>query len=101
MTRRSGREKRVVSAIRQLPFSRLVNPCAPIEVLSADHVKAIIYAALTILETRGMRFLEGGGRRLLCAGGAESDETTRMMQFDRGWRLGYGAAGEWHLEARD
>lgn len=49
----------MVSAIRQLPFSRLVNPCAPIEVLSADHVKAIIYAALTILETRGMRFLEG------------------------------------------
>jgi trimethylamine--corrinoid protein Co-methyltransferase len=84
MTRRSGREKRVVSAIRQLPFSRLVNPYSPIEVLSADHVEAIIDAALTILETRGMRFLEEGSRRLLCAAGAESDETTRMMRFDRG-----------------
>lgn len=84
MTRRSGREKRVVSAVRQLPFGRLVNPYSPIEVLSADHVEAIIDAALTILETRGMRFLEEGSRQLLRAAGAESDETTRMMRFDRG-----------------
>jgi trimethylamine--corrinoid protein Co-methyltransferase len=84
MTRRSGRDKRVVSAVRQLPFRRLVNPYAPIEVLSADQVEAIIDAALSILETRGMRFLEAGSRRLLCAAGAESDETTRMMRFDRG-----------------
>ena len=74
----------MVSAVRQLPFNRLVNPYAPIEVLSADHVEAIIDAALTILETRGMRFLEEGSRQLLRAAGAESDETTRMMRFDRG-----------------
>jgi trimethylamine--corrinoid protein Co-methyltransferase len=84
MTRRSGREKRVVSAVRQLPFGRLVNPYSPIEVMSADHVEAIIDAALTILETRGMRFLHEGSRQLLRAAGAESDETTRMMRFDRG-----------------
>ncbi len=84
MARRSGRERRVVPAVRQLPFSRLVNPYSPIEVLSDDHVEAIIDAALTILETRGMRFLEEGSRRLLRAAGAESDETTRMMRFDRG-----------------
>ncbi len=84
MTRRSGRDKRVVSAVRQLPFSHLVNPYSPIEVLSADQVEAIIDAALSILETRGMRFLEAGSRQLLCAAGAESDETTRMMRFDRG-----------------
>ena len=84
MARRSGRERRVVPAIRQLPFSRLVNPYSPIEVLSDDHVEAIIDAALTILETRGMRFLEEGSRQLLRAAGAESDETIRMMRFDRG-----------------
>ncbi len=74
----------MVNAIRQLPYSRLVNPYAPIEVLSADHVEAIIDGALTILETRGMRFLEESSRQLLRAAGAESDETTRMMRFDRG-----------------
>ena len=84
MTRRSGREKRVVSAVRQLPFARLVNPYSPIEVLSADQVEAIIAAALTILETRGMRFLEEGSRRLLRASGAECDEATRMIRLDRG-----------------
>ena len=84
MTRRSGREKRVASAVRQLPFKQLVNPYAPIEILSADQVEAIIDAALTILETRGMRFLEDGSRQLLRTAGAECDEANRMMRFDRG-----------------
>ena len=84
MRRPGGREKRVASAVRQLPFSRLVNPYAPIEVLSADQVEAIIDAALTILETRGMRFLEAGSREMLRAAGAESDEANRMLRFDRG-----------------
>lgn len=84
MTRPGGRGRRVVSAVRQLPFSRLVNPYAPIEVLRADQVEAIVDAALTILETRGMRFLEAGSREILRAAGAVSDETNRMMRFDRG-----------------
>ncbi len=84
MTRRSGREKRVASAIKQLPFSQLVNPYSPIEVLSADHVEAIIDGALTILETRGMRFLEDSSRQMLRASGADCDETTRMIRLDRG-----------------
>ena len=83
MTRPGSRNRRVVSAVRQLPFSRLVNPYAPIEVLSADQVEAIIDAALTILETRGMRFLEAGSRETLRTAGAVSDEASRMMRFDR------------------
>lgn len=74
----------MVSAVRQLPFSRIANPYAPIEVLQADQVEAIIDAALTILETRGMRFLEAGSRATLSAAGAVADETNRMMRFDRG-----------------
>jgi trimethylamine--corrinoid protein Co-methyltransferase len=84
MKRPGGRERRVAPAVRQLPFNRIVNPYAPIEVLRADQVEAIIDAALTILETRGMRFLEAGSRATLCAAGAVSDETNRMMRFDRG-----------------
>ena len=74
----------MVSAVRQLPFGQLTNPYAPIEVLSADHVEAIIDAALTILETCGMRFLEDSSRQLMRAAGAECDEATRMVRFDRG-----------------
>jgi len=84
MTRRIGKARRVASAVRQLPFGQLTNPYAPIEVLSADHVETIIDAALTILETCGMRFLEDSSRRLMQAAGAECDEATRMVRFDRG-----------------
>ena len=54
VSRRGGREKRVAGAIRQLPFARLVNPYAPIGILSDDQVEAIIDGAFTILETRGI-----------------------------------------------
>lgn len=84
MTRRSGKERRVASTVRQLPFGPLVNPYAPIEVLSADQVEAIIDAALTILETCGMRFLEESSRQLLRTAGAECDEATKMIRLDRG-----------------
>ncbi|MBP8924487.1 MAG: trimethylamine methyltransferase family protein [Pseudomonadales bacterium] len=70
MARRSGREKRVVSAVAQLPWRALGNPYAPIEVLSADQVEQIIDAALHVLETHGMGFLKDESRRLLRAAGA-------------------------------
>ncbi|MBK7170610.1 MAG: trimethylamine methyltransferase family protein [Gammaproteobacteria bacterium] len=83
MARRSGREKRVVSAVTQLPWRAVSNPYAPIEVLGADQVEQIIDGALRVLETRGMRFLEGESRRLLRAAGAVRDEATQMVRFDR------------------
>ena len=84
MLRRGGREKRVVGKIRQLPFSRLVNPYAPIEILSADQVDTIIDGALTVLETRGMRFLEPGSRETLKDAGAEPIDDVGTMRLDRG-----------------
>ncbi len=83
MTRRSHRAKRVVAAVRQLPWQRVRNPYAPIEVLSADHVESILNAALTILETKGFRFLEEASRAKLKASGAEPDDD-HMVHFDRG-----------------
>jgi trimethylamine--corrinoid protein Co-methyltransferase len=82
--RRGGRQRRTAPGVRQLPFSRIVNPYSPIEVISADQVEAIIDAALTILETCGMRFLEDSSRQLMRAAGAACDEATRMVRFDRG-----------------
>ena len=83
ISRRGSREKRVAGAIRQLPFSPLVNPYAPIEILSADQVEAIIDGAFTVLETRGMRFLEPGSRKLLAAAGAEPLDDAGTMRLDR------------------
>jgi trimethylamine---corrinoid protein Co-methyltransferase len=82
--RRGGREKRVAGAIRQLPFTQLVNPYAPIEILSHDQVEAIIDGAFRILETRGMRFLEPGSRKLLATAGAEPVDALGTMRLDRG-----------------
>ncbi len=83
-SRRGGREKRVAGAIRQLPFMQLVNPYAPIEILSHDQVEAIIDGAFRILETRGMRFLEPGSRKLLATAGAEALDELGTMRLDRG-----------------
>jgi trimethylamine--corrinoid protein Co-methyltransferase len=82
--RRGGRERRVAGAIRQLPFARLVNPYAPLEILSADQVEAIIDGAFSVLETRGMRFLEERSRGLLRAAGAEPVDDAGTMRLDRG-----------------
>ncbi len=84
MIRRGSREKRVAGRIRQLPYARLENPYSPIEILSADHVDAIIDGALTVLETRGMRFLEAASRGTLRAAGAEPVDDVGTMRLDRG-----------------
>src|SRR5262245_38834570 len=83
VSRRGGRERRVAGAIRQLPFAQLVNPYTPIEILGADQVEAIIDGAFTILETRGMRFLEPESRRLLASAGAEPVDDLGTMHIDR------------------
>lgn len=84
MTRRSHRERRRVGAIRQLPWQRVQNPYAPIEVLGADQVEAIVDAALTILETTGFRFLHDASRRLVESAGAGPANARGMTRLDRG-----------------
>ena len=83
MTRRTHRPKRQVASIHQLPWQTVINPYPPIEVLSGDQVEAILVAALTILETKGFRFLESESRLRLKDAGADVDESDRMVRFDR------------------
>jgi len=82
MTRRSHRKKRVVNAIQQLPWQEIVNPYAPLEILDAEQVETIINAALTILKSQGMRFLEPGSRDTMRKAGADVDEPAMMVRFD-------------------
>ncbi len=83
MTRRSGRSKRTLAAVKQLPWQPVINPYSPIEILSADQVEAIIQSALFVLESNGMRFLEPGSRDLMRREGAECSEDDMMVKIDR------------------
>ena len=83
MTRRGHRTKRIANAITQLPWRDVVNPYGPTEVLNAEQIERIIDGALTILESQGMRFLEPASRKALKNAGADVDEETRMVRFDR------------------
>ena len=48
-TRRSGGAR-----LPQLPWTRVVNPYAPLEILSADQIEAIHLTSLRILEEIGI-----------------------------------------------
>jgi len=82
MARRSQRKKRVANAIRQLPWGDVVNPYAPVEILSADQIEAIIQTSLKVLATQGMRFLEPASRQMMLAAGADVDEDDMIVRFD-------------------
>jgi trimethylamine--corrinoid protein Co-methyltransferase len=82
MARRSHRRKRIANEIRQLAWRDVINPYAPIEVLSNDHVDAIIEASHDVLATQGMRFLEARSRKVLRQAGADVDETSGIVRFD-------------------
>jgi trimethylamine--corrinoid protein Co-methyltransferase len=83
MARRGHREKRVANLIEQLPWRDVVNPYGPTAFLSDEQVERIIDGALTILETQGMRFLESSSRQQLAIEGADVDEATKIVRFDR------------------
>jgi trimethylamine--corrinoid protein Co-methyltransferase len=83
MARRSRRARRTVNAIEQLEWRNVVNAYGPIKVLDDEQVQTIIDSALAILETNGMRFLEPGSRKRLASAGADVDEASMMVRFDR------------------
>ncbi len=84
MARRGHREKRIANEIEQLPWRDVVNPYGPTEVLQEEPLQRIIDSALTVLENQGMRFLEDESRRQLAEAGADVDEDSMMVRFERG-----------------
>jgi len=83
MARRGHRQRRVANQIEQLPWRDVVNPYGPTAVLNDEQLERIIDGALTILETQGMRFLEAASRKQLALEGADVDEDSQMVRFDR------------------
>ena len=78
------RAHRAAEGLRQLPWREVVNPYAPIEVLSADQVETIHAASLRVLEETGMRVLDAGARERLARAGADVDHSSMLVRFDRG-----------------
>lgn len=83
MPRRRHRERRSANAISQLEWRDVVNPYGPTEVLTDEQAQTIVDGALHVLETKGMRFLEPGSRARLKTAGADVDEDSMMVRFDR------------------
>ena len=61
------------SQVHQLPWQQVVQPYAPLEVLSADQIESIHLTSLRILEELGMEVMSARGRALLEAAGAQVD----------------------------
>ena len=80
--RRAGRV-REKAEIRQLPWRRVGNPFPPVEVLRPEQVDAIHDASMRILEEMGIEVMSGEARSLLRSKGAEVDEATTVVTFDR------------------
>jgi trimethylamine--corrinoid protein Co-methyltransferase len=83
-SRRAARASASRGAVPQRPWSRLRNPYSPIEVLSADEVEKIHQASLEILESIGIAFLLPEALDILRRAGADVDDASQMVRFDRG-----------------
>ena len=64
-------------------YRHLQNPFEPLRVFSDDQVAALHEAALRILETQGTKVLSADARRRYREGGAELNEATQVVRFDR------------------
>ena len=76
------RERSERLGFHQLPWRNLVNPYAPIEVLSADQVETIHRASLRILQELGIAFLLPEALDILDAAGAEVYHASQFVRFD-------------------
>lgn len=68
---------------RKVDYRNLRNPFPPAPAFTDDRVQAIHEAALTVLETLGIKVLLPEARRLFAAGGARVDEDSEMVFIGR------------------
>ena len=87
---RPRRERRTGGGIPRLPWRRVLNAFAPVEILSADQVEAIHDAGLRILRDVGVEVLGGRAIDLLARAGARVERA--------GDAAGRGAAARVRLE---
>ena len=78
------RPRRTAGGIAQLPWRTVVNPYAPVEILSADEVETLHRASLRILAEIGVEVLGDRAIDLLVAAGAKVDRATRNARLEPG-----------------
>ena len=85
------RERRTGGGIPLLPWRRIVNPFAPIEILSADQLEAVHQAGLRILRDIGVEVLSAQALDLFERSGTRVDRDTADS-------AGRGAAGRVRID---
>ena len=99
--RRRRRERRTSgTSVPRLPWRSIVNPLAPIEVLSEDQLETIHRASLRVLAEIGMKMLGSDARQRLQRAGAEVDHAEMMVRFDPGMVEEYVALAPSHFTVR-
>ena len=83
-TGRRGRQARETSApAREVNYRNLRNPFPVMKLYSDDAIAGMHEAALTMLETLGMKILLPEARRIFREGGARCDEASEMVWIGR------------------
>ena len=83
--KRRNRQKRgAQNGLKQPPRRAIANPYKPIDVLQEAQIERIHEGALTVLETIGMKIMSPEARDILQKAGADVDESSEQVRFDRG-----------------
>ena len=83
--RQGGRARRTGGTlVPQLPWQDVVNPFAPMAVLSDDQVESIHLTSLRILEELGIEVMSDRAVGILRAAGATVDASSGVVRLDRG-----------------
>jgi trimethylamine---corrinoid protein Co-methyltransferase len=81
-SRRRGRAARDTGP-SHAPLPRLVNPWAPVELLSGEQVERILQAAFTLLEEAGLEIRSSAARAVYAKAGAIVDEESQIVRLGR------------------
>ena len=81
--KRQRRQPPSQAKIDQLPFEQVENPFSPVDILSEDQLNRIHHASLDVLEDIGINFLLDEAREILKTAGADVDNNSTRVRFDR------------------
>lgn len=68
--------------VKQPPFRAVINPLAPVQIISDDEIEFIHRRSLEILQDIGIKVDDGRARKLLSQVGADVDEISMQVRFD-------------------
>lgn len=82
--RAARRQRRDVSPLAHIPFGRILNNFPPLEVITPEQIDQLHEAAMHILETIGLAFLDSEALDIWEKAGAKVDHKRQHVWIDRG-----------------